>query len=126
LRLALFLTVLLGLVAPRAARAEPTVALTYFDNNTGDPSFDPLGRGLADMLITDLSVLSSLKIVERARLNEVLSELELAAAPWRVPFHEYTSSRRGHRLHYCGSCSPMKAAAHCCFRIATELKGQDR
>jgi curli biogenesis system outer membrane secretion channel CsgG len=62
------------------AESQATIALTYFDNNTGDASYDPLGRGLADMLITDLTQLLSLRIVERSRLNEILSELELVAA----------------------------------------------
>jgi len=59
--------------------AEPLViAVTYFDNHSGDATYDALGRGLADMLITDLSVLAGVTVVERARLNDLLAELELA------------------------------------------------
>ena len=61
-----------------ALAAAPTLAITYFDNNTQDSAFDPLGRGLADMLITDLNGLEGLQVVERSRLNELLAELKLA------------------------------------------------
>lgn len=60
-----------------AAATPPTVAVAYFDDNSGDPAFAPLRKGLADMLITDLSVVGSIRIVERERLNAVLGELEL-------------------------------------------------
>lgn len=64
---------------PRGARAAdtPTVLVTYFDNHTGDDTFDPLGKGLADMVLTDLSAVVGLKVVERTRLQELLDELAL-------------------------------------------------
>jgi TolB-like protein len=73
--------------APSApATAEPpTVAVAYFDDHTGDPAFAPLRKGLADMLITDLSAIGSIRIVERERLNAVLSELELAQGQFIDP-----------------------------------------
>ena len=37
------------------AHAARTVAVAYFDNDSGQPALDPLRKGLADMLITDLS-----------------------------------------------------------------------
>jgi TolB-like protein len=55
-----------------------TVAISYFDNNTADPSLDPLAKGLADMLITDLSHVESIAIVERSKLNQIIAELELS------------------------------------------------
>ncbi len=78
------LLVSLVLALPAAAES-PTVAVTYFDNNTGDPTRDALGRGLADMLITDLSQLSDLRVVERSRLNDLLAELDLASTPFVDP-----------------------------------------
>ena len=57
-----------------------TLAVLPFANQTGDPSLDPLGRGLADMFVTDLSVVESLTLVERSRLEEVMSELNLQAS----------------------------------------------
>jgi len=60
------------------AQASPhTLAVAYFDNNSGDAQYDPLRKGLADMLITDLFTLSSLKVVEREKLNAVVDELKL-------------------------------------------------
>jgi len=66
-----------ALLGPTPAGAD-TLAITYFDNHSTMPEYDPLGRGLADMLITDLSVVEGVTVVERSRLNELLTELELA------------------------------------------------
>ena len=46
----------LVLMASTASAAEKlVVAVLYFDNNTGNREYDVLQKGLADMLITDLS-----------------------------------------------------------------------
>jgi len=76
---------LLALAPSTAVAAAPTLAVTYFDNNTAEERFDPLGRGLADMLITDLAGLEGLTVVERGRLNDILSELELQASTFVDP-----------------------------------------
>jgi TolB-like protein len=60
-----------------AAHAAPSVMILYFDNDTGDPSFDPLGKGLADMMVTDLAALPGVQIVEREKLQALLDELKL-------------------------------------------------
>ena len=54
-----------------------TVAISYFDNTSGTKEYDPLSKGLSDMLITDLSNVKSLKIVEREKLESLLKEIEL-------------------------------------------------
>jgi TolB-like protein len=72
-------------VLPSEASAARTVAIAYFDNNTGKPELAPLAKGLADMLITDLSNVSSLQIVERDRLNQVLAELKLSRSKFINP-----------------------------------------
>jgi len=78
--------VLCGIGPAAALAAEvPTLAISYFDNNSEDPSLDALSRGLADMLITDLSVVESIRIVERARLNEILGELDLSGSSFIDP-----------------------------------------
>ena len=77
--LALAIALLLG-AAP--GRGPNTVAISYFDNNTGNPEFDPLGKGLADMLISDLSQVEALQIVEREKLNQVLAELRLSRSSY--------------------------------------------
>jgi TolB-like protein len=70
--------------APTTAVAR-TIAVAYFDNNTGQAELDPLRKGLADMLITDLGNVTSLQIVERDKLNQVLTELKLAQSKFIDP-----------------------------------------
>ncbi len=67
----------LGTPAVPHASEIPTVLVTYFDNHTSDEVYDPLGKGLADMVLTDLSAVVGLKVVERTRLQELLDELTL-------------------------------------------------
>jgi TolB-like protein len=50
----------------------------YFDNTTADPEYQWLSKGLADMLISDLSGLQEVKIIERASLEKVLEEQALS------------------------------------------------
>ncbi|MFT3710435.1 MAG: CsgG/HfaB family protein [Archangium sp.] len=77
---------LLLLAAPAlAGPAARTLAVAYFDNNSGDAQYDPLRKGLADMLITDLVNVSALKIVERDRLNQILDELKLSQTKYVDP-----------------------------------------
>ena len=71
--------------APAAAAAPLTVAVSYFDNNTGKAEYDPLAKGLADMLITDLGQVQALRIVEREKLNQILTELKLSRSKFIDP-----------------------------------------
>jgi TolB-like protein len=68
---------LLLLPWPSVALAELRVAVLYFDNNTSDRDFELLKKGMADMLITDLSRLGGLEVVERERLEALLAEMKL-------------------------------------------------
>lgn len=77
-------TVLLLLVAlpPSAAASpstidRPTVAVLYFDYEGPDPELAALSKGLASMLITDMSANTGFDVVERERLQELIEELEL-------------------------------------------------
>lgn len=64
--------------APEAKAADtPSLAILYFDNNTGDKSLDVLSRGFADMLITDLSESKQVTVVEREKLQSLLDEISL-------------------------------------------------
>ena len=74
-------------VAVHEVSANPRVAIavSYFDNTSKDEQLNPLKRGLAEMLITDLSVSSRLQIVERERLNDVLKEVALQKSPYMDP-----------------------------------------
>lgn len=68
---------LLGLLAlPSQAADKPTVAVLYFDYSGQNDELKPLRKGLAQMLITDLSALGSVRLVERERLQEVIDELD--------------------------------------------------
>ena len=71
----------LFLLAPLLARAapdaRPTVAVLYFDYSGKDADMGVLRKGLAQMLISDLSTLDGVRLVERDRLEEILAELKL-------------------------------------------------
>lgn len=76
----MFRTLLLALLALPAvseAAAPPTVAILYFDYDGEDAQMKLLAKGLAQMLISDLSGRERYTIVERERLQAVLDELEL-------------------------------------------------
>lgn len=60
-----------------AAAALPTVAVLYFDYTGKDVELEVLRKGLAQMLISDLSAIDAIRLVERDRLQEVLAELKL-------------------------------------------------
>jgi TolB-like protein len=68
---------LLALAAPGLADQKPTVAVLYFDYSGKDPEMAVLKKGLAQMLISDLSTLEEVRLVERDRLEEILAELKL-------------------------------------------------
>ena len=61
----------------------------------GDSTYQPLSRGLAQILISDLSLLKRFRLVERVRLNALLTELQLAQTQ-RVD--QSTAARVGHLL----------------------------
>jgi TolB-like protein len=55
-----------------------TVAVMPFHFTGADSSLQPLERGFADLLATDLSRVKALTVVERARLQAILDEIKLA------------------------------------------------
>jgi TolB-like protein len=63
--------------AEPAAAEGPTVAVLYFDYAGENEEMAVLRKGLAQMLVSDLSGLAGIRVVERERLEAVLSELEL-------------------------------------------------
>ena len=64
----------------RPSEAKNTLAVLYFKNQTGRSEFDPLQKGIALMLITDLSKINRLQVVERVQLQALIGELELGAS----------------------------------------------
>jgi TolB-like protein len=75
--------ILLG--TPAAAAERVTVAVLYFDNNSPDREYDVLQKGLADMLVTDLSQVDSLQVVERDKLQKLVDELKLQRSKFFDP-----------------------------------------
>lgn len=57
--------------------APETIAVLDFANTASAAGYEWLGRGLADMLETDLAATGALALVERRDLDKVLSEQEL-------------------------------------------------
>lgn len=55
-----------------------TIAILYFENKGQRTEYNPLQKGLAEMLITDLSKVKSLKVVERVRLQQLVQEMNLS------------------------------------------------
>ncbi len=55
--------------------AQNTVAVLYFENKTGKSEFDPLQKGLALMLITDLFSVKGLQVVERIKVQALVEEM---------------------------------------------------
>ncbi len=62
----------------QAAKVPTTVAVLEFENIGGGEEAEPLRKGLRAMMVTDLSGVSMLKIVERARLDDLMKELALS------------------------------------------------
>ncbi|NMC73810.1 MAG: hypothetical protein GYA56_05535, partial [Geobacteraceae bacterium] len=60
--------------------AQNTLAVLYFRNRSGLEELDPVRKGLALMLITDLSTVKELQVVERVRLQALAEELGLGSS----------------------------------------------
>jgi TolB-like protein len=60
-----------GSPAPRK-----NVAVLYFDNYTGTADYDPLGKGIASMMISDLSAVPEIQLVERDRMQDLVKEID--------------------------------------------------
>jgi TolB-like protein len=79
---------LLGLsaLAPRSAAAQdsrPTVAVMYFGNGAigkANEELAPLTKGIADMLITELSANPAVRVLERDQLEQLMKEQELGSS----------------------------------------------
>jgi tetratricopeptide (TPR) repeat protein len=63
----------------RSPAAENTVAISAF-NNLGSDTIKPLGKGMAALLIHDISQFPDLQVVERVRLQALLKEMKLGTS----------------------------------------------
>ncbi len=82
-------------VLSAAEPQKPTIAVLYFDNRTSKPDFDLLRKGVADMMVTDLVAWDGVRVVDRMRLEEVLTELKLQHTK---AFDQATASKLGKLL----------------------------
>lgn len=74
-----------AMIAPAIvqAQAKPVIAVLYFDNNSigkDHADYDGVGKGIADMLITDMASNPNVRIVERERIQSLLTEQNLTKA----------------------------------------------
>jgi TolB-like protein len=71
-----------AMVAPAIvqAQAKPVIAVLYFDNNSvgrDHADYDGVGKGIADILITDMASNPNIRTVERERIQSLLVEQNL-------------------------------------------------
>lgn len=85
-------------IATDDAKHPLTVAVLDFANHNQDPALDGYRLGFRDMLTTDLSKLSSIKVLERARLESLLKEHNLAKTDFIDP-ETAVQLRRGLSAH---------------------------
>jgi TolB-like protein len=74
-------------VAPAGASAQsddrPVVAVLYFDNRAfgkAAADYENFGKGVADLLTTDLAEAGRVRVVERERIQSILAEQDLVKA----------------------------------------------
>jgi TolB-like protein len=80
------------------ADGRPVVVVFPFDNNAfgpGHADYDGLGKGVQDLLITDLASNAKIRLVDRARLNDLLQEQNLVKSG---AVDNSTAIRLGHML----------------------------
>lgn len=65
--------------SPGTPDSRPTVAVLYFDNGAmlGHADYEPLRKGMAEMMITELARNPAIRVVERDRLQHLLDEQNL-------------------------------------------------
>ncbi len=62
---------------PVAASSDgkPSIAVLYFENNTGNASLDWMRKGLTDLMVTGLSQSPDIEVIGTDRLQQILQEL---------------------------------------------------
>jgi len=73
------LSIVLHTETASANFSKRTLAVLYFENNclVKKQEMDPLCKGLADMLITELAKIEQLQVIERIQLQKILEEMAL-------------------------------------------------
>jgi tetratricopeptide (TPR) repeat protein len=67
-------------VTSKSTISQPTLAVIYFENKSGDPNLDSWREPLAELLITDLSQSRYLRVITGEELYTVLKKLGIADA----------------------------------------------
>jgi len=65
---------------PSAPSDKPSLAIVYFENNTGDESLDHWRKALCELLIADLTQSKHIRVLSSDRLLDVLSDLDQTEA----------------------------------------------
>ncbi len=65
-----------------------TIAVLYFHNKTNKPEFEPIQKGLAVMLITDLTKIKKLQPIERVKIQALAEEMNLGRTGLMAPGSE--------------------------------------
>ena len=61
---------------PVSTSGKPSIAVLYFENNTGNAQLDWLRTGLTDMLVTDLSQSPDVEVMGTDRLVQILTSMK--------------------------------------------------
>lgn len=82
LNIAIILLVSLLNIALAQDLEKRTIAVLYFENNSISKreQLEPLKKGLASMLTTEISQIQAFKVVEREKLESLLNEMSLSEA----------------------------------------------
>ncbi len=80
--------------SPESLAPRKTVAVLYFDNHTGKPDYDPLGKGIAAMMISDLGAVQDIQLVERERMQDMVKEMETQ----RTSYYDSTTAVKVGRM----------------------------
>jgi tetratricopeptide (TPR) repeat protein len=75
--------------------SDSTIGVVYFNSERLPGPMQPLARGLAEMLVTDLSKVRALRVVERLKTERLLEELKLSHT---AAFDTLTAPRLGKLL----------------------------
>lgn len=73
------------ILEPGTPNTTVTLAVMDFENHSNVPDLDGFRLGFRDMLVTDFSRVSSVKVLERAKLAALLEEHKLAKTPFIDP-----------------------------------------
>lgn len=60
----------------------PTITISYFDNTSKNQKFKAFSKGLADMLVSDLSKIKLFNLVEREKYENLVNEINLGKSEY--------------------------------------------